>query len=155
MLPRGLTLDLVELLSGLPPTLIRRIGGVGGIEEARTRATDARIVLVLALLEDVVNLAVVVVELLAPLLSAPPELLGECFVFLSRVGASRPGNSEGEGAPVVEELPGGLVRQVVLTKIDVAGNLISPHVVVKICGAGELEVVLGTSDARVVLEVPP
>ena len=76
MLPRGLTLDLVELLSGLPPPLPLRIGGVGGHVEARTRATDARVVLVLVLLEDVVDLAVVV-ELLAPLLPAHHELLGE------------------------------------------------------------------------------
>ena len=73
-------------MSGLPPPpLLRRIGGVGGHEEARTRATDARVVLVHVLLEDVVVLAVVRIE---------------------------------------------------------------------ICGAGGLEVVLGTSDARVVLEVP-
>ena len=81
MLPRGLTLDLVKFLSGLPLPLLRRIGGVGGHEETRTRATDARVVLVLLLLEDVVDL-VVVVELLATLLSAPPKLLGEgCAVF--------------------------------------------------------------------------
>ena len=51
VLARGLTLDLVELLSGLPPPLHLRIGGVGGHVEARTRATDARVVLVLVLLE--------------------------------------------------------------------------------------------------------
>ena len=39
VLPRGLTLDLVELLSLLPPPLLRRIGEVGGHEEARTLAT--------------------------------------------------------------------------------------------------------------------
>ena len=60
VLPRGLTLDQVELLSGLPPPLLRRIGEVGGHEEARTRAIDARVVLVLVLLDDVVYLAVVV-----------------------------------------------------------------------------------------------
>ena len=85
--------------------MLRRFGGVGGHEETRTRATDARVVLVLVLLEDVVELAVVV-ELLAPLLSTPTELLGDGYVFLSRVGASE---SEGEGAPVVGELPGGQV----------------------------------------------
>ena len=58
--PRGLKLDLVELLSGLPPPLLCRIGEVGGHEEARTRAIDARVVLVLVLLDDVVYLAVVV-----------------------------------------------------------------------------------------------
>ena len=60
MLPRGLKLDLVELLSGLPPQLLRRIGDVDGHEEARTRAIDARVVFVLVLLDDVVYLAVVV-----------------------------------------------------------------------------------------------
>ena len=95
VLPRGVTLDLVELLSGLPPPLLRCIGGVGGHEEERTSATDAGVVLMLVLLEDVVNLAVVdlavVVDLLVPLLSAPPEFLGEDCVVFSRVGASRPG----------------------------------------------------------------
>ena len=88
MFPRGLTLDLVELLSVHPPPLLRRIGRVGGHEEARTRAIDARVLFVLVLLEDVVDLAVVV-ELLAPLLSASPELLGERCVVFSRGVASR------------------------------------------------------------------
>ena len=88
-----------------------------------------------------------------PRLSAPPELLGEGRVF-SRVGASRPGNSEFEGAPAVGELPGGLVRKVVLDKMDFAGNLVSPLVGgVHFAGAGGLEAVLRTSDALVVLEV--
>ena len=60
VLPRGLTLDQVELLPGLPPPLFRRIGGVGGHEEERTSATDAGVVHVLVLLEDVVDLPVVV-----------------------------------------------------------------------------------------------
>ena len=90
VLPRGVTLDLVELLSGLPPPLLRCIGGVGGHEEERTSATDAGVVLMLVLLEDVVDLAVVV-DLLVPLLSAPPEFLGEDCVVFSRVGASRTG----------------------------------------------------------------
>ena len=96
----------MEFRSGLPLPLLRRIGGVGGLEEARTRATESRVVLVLVLLEDVVDIAVVV-ELLAPLLLAPFELLGEGCEFFSRVNASRPGKSEGEEAPVVGELPGG------------------------------------------------
>ena len=154
VLPRGLTHVLVEFLSGLPLPLLRRIGGNGGHEEARNCATDARVVLVLVLLEHVVDLADVV-ELLAPLLSAPPVLLGEGCVVFSRVEASRPGKSEGEGTPVVGELPGGLVRQVVVVVV-VAGSPVSPHVdCANICGVGRLEAVLGTSDASVVLEVPP
>ena len=147
MLPRGLTFDLVELLSWLPPPLLRRIGGVGGHEEAPTRAIDASVILVLVLLEDVVDLA--------PLLSAPPKLLGEGCVVFSWGGASRPGKSEGEGAPVVGELPGGLVRQVVFVVVF-AGSLFSPLVdCANICGVGKHEAVLVTSDARVVLDVPP
>ena len=154
VLPRRLTLDLVELLSGLPPSLLLRIGGVGGHKEERTSATDARVVLVLVLLEDVVDLAVVV-ELLAPLLSAPPELLGEGCVVFTRVGASGPGKSEGEGVPVVGELPRGLVRQI-LVVVVVAGILVSPLVVcANICVVRRLEALLGNSNARVVLEVPP
>ena len=121
----------MELLSGLPLPLLRRIGGVGGHEEARTRATDARVVLVLVLLEDVADLDVadlaVVVELPAPLLSAPPVLLCEGCVVFSRVGGSRPCKSEGEGAPVVGEIPGGLVRQVDVVVV-VAVFLVSPLV---------------------------
>ena len=132
MLPRRLTLDLVELLSGLPPSLLLRIGGVGGHKEERTSATDARVVLVLVLLEDV-DLAVVV-ERLALLLSAPPELLGEGCVVFTRVGASGPGKSEGEGVPVVGELPRRLVRQIVVVVV-VAGILISPLVVLTFAGS--------------------
>ena len=154
VLPLGLTLDQVELLSGLPPPLLRRIGEVGGHEEARTLATDARVLLVLVLLEDVADLAVVV-ELLAPLLSAPPELLCEGCVVFPRGGASRHGKSEGEGDSVVGELPGGLVRQVVVVVVF-AGSLVSPLVdCANIYGVGKLEAVLCISDARVVLEGPP
>ena len=81
--------------------------------------------------------------------------MGEGCVVFSRVGASRPGKSEGERAPVVGELPGGLVRQIVVVVV-VAGSLVSPLIVcANICGVRRLEALLGTSDARVVLEVPP
>ena len=40
--------------------MLRRFGGVGSHVETRTRATDARVVLVVVLLEDVVDFAVVV-----------------------------------------------------------------------------------------------
>ena len=134
-------LPVVRLLLG------RGDGDSGGQEVARLPA-DAR-VFVAAL--DVVAGDVFLIE---PLLSEPLEL-GECCVFFSRVCASRPGNSDGEGAPLVREIPGGLVRQVVLTKIDVAGTLVSPLVVgFRVCGAGGLEAVFGTFDARVVLEKP-
>ena len=127
VLPRELTLGLRELL-GLPPPLLRRIGGVGGHEEARSRATDARVVLVFVLLEGDVVLAVAELLVTAPLLSAPSELLGEGCIVLFRVGASRPGNSEGEGAPAIGEVPGGLVRRVVTVVVLVAGTLVSPLV---------------------------
>ena len=82
-------------------------------------------------------------------------MLGEGCVVFSRGGASRPGKSEGGGAPVVRELPGGLVRQVVVVVV-VAGSLVSPLVdCANICGVGKLEAVLGTYEARVALEVPP
>ena len=69
------------------------------------------------LLEDiVVVLAVAVV--LAPLISARAELLGEDCVVFSRAG----------GAPVVGEPPGGLVRQVVVAVVLIAGSLVSPLV---------------------------
>ena len=123
-------------------------------EEARTRDIDALVVLVLVLLDDVVDLAVVV-EHLAPHISVPPELLGEVCVVFSRGGASRPGKSEGEGDSVVGEFPGGLVRQVVVVVV-VAGSLVSPLVdCANIYGVGKLEAVVCTSDARVVLKGPP
>ena len=83
--PRGvlfweLILEL-EVDPGLPPSLLRRIGGVGGHEEARTRATDARVVLAVAVL-------------FAPLLSAPAELLGKNCVVFSRAGATRSSRSQ-------------------------------------------------------------
>ena len=140
VLPRGLTLDLVELLSGLPPPLLRRIGEVGGHEEVRTLATDARVLLVLVLLEDVADLAVDV-ELLAPLLSALPEFLCEDCVVVSRVGVRQPGESEVQEAPAVGGLPVGLVRPVVVFVV-VVGFLVSPHVVcANICAFGMLEAV--------------
>ena len=109
----------------LLPLLGRGVGDNGGQEVARLPATDALVVLVAVVVDDVAGY----VFFSDPLLSALPELLGESCVVFSRVGDSRPGNSEGEGTPVVRELPGGLVQQVVLNKIDVAGTLVSPLVV--------------------------
>ena len=129
------------------PLLRRGVGDNGEQEVARLPAADARVVLIAVVAGDVF--------FSVPLLSEPPELLGLGWVVFSRVGASRPGNSGGEGAPVIGQLRGGLVRQVVLAKIDVAGTLVSPLVDSVLFGAaGGLEAVLGTSDACVVLEVP-
>ena len=71
-----------------------------------------------------------------------PELLGlGCVFFIT------PGNSGREGAYLLGELPGGLDRYV--------ARSLSSLVVIEIGGVGGLEVVLGISDARVVLEFTP
>ena len=82
------------VLPEVRPLLGRSVGDSGGQRVARLPATAARVVLV-AVVVDVVAGDVFFSE---PLLSEPPELLGLGCVFLTRVGASRPGNSGGEGA---------------------------------------------------------
>ena len=70
-----------------------------------------------------------------------PELLSlGCVFFIT-------GNSGREGAYLLGELPGGLDRYV--------ARSLSSLVVIEIGGVGALEVVLGISDARVVLEFTP
>ena len=75
------------------PLFGRGVGDNGGQEVTRLPAADVRVVLVLdVLLEDIVVVLTVAV-LLASLLSAPAELLGEDCIVFSRADASRSSRS--------------------------------------------------------------